>query len=415
MSFGFGVGDIVLVTNLAWKLYKGCKDSSQDFRRMSMEIASLHADRLSTLIQGCLASPQELEALYIRYESLSTQRQRTWDRMRFGLADLSEVRQRLMLNTTLLTSLFTAALVNACTARIEKRLTKFITEAQAGMREGSVISVSDVASSVESPEVWAGLLRELDDVGISAAIAEENREFIVNWFKDAGAAGLLDEIAPAEKGDIDDSRSFMPPLNESGASRSSTPTNDHEDFSDYHTAHSDVSDDNSVSFRHQAVNLKAATSTFDAEIQRLCNEQSIPGPGGVSSSLVPSSSSSRRPTFKRVERLFWKSTAIVQAASDGDIERVAHLISLGMDMNAVDQYGWSALSMCGYNGYANIARLLLDHGANLDSPGGDTPIYLAEQRGHRDVVIMLEEEAIRRLPSAPMLVHVPGPRGRGGG
>ncbi|KAF7353227.1 ANK-REP-REGION domain-containing protein [Mycena sanguinolenta] len=131
MSFGFGVGDIVLVTNLAWKLYKGFKDSSQDFRRMSMEIVSLHAvltetrefmdengdqldgprkDRLGTLIQGCLASLQELEALYVRYESLSTQRQRTWDRMRFGLADLSEVRQRLILNTTLLTS-FTAALV----------------------------------------------------------------------------------------------------------------------------------------------------------------------------------------------------------------------------------------------------------------------------------------------------------------
>ncbi|KAF7353155.1 ANK-REP-REGION domain-containing protein [Mycena sanguinolenta] len=189
----------------------------------------------------------------------------------------------------------------------------------------------------------------------------------------------------------------MPPLNGNNSSRSSTPTNDGEDFSDYHTAHSVLSDDNAVSFRHHVVNLKAATSTFDAEIEHMYNEQNISGPGAVSSPFVPVSSSSHQPTLKRLKRLFQKSTDIVQAASDCDVERVARLISLGMDVNAVDPYGWSALSMCAYNGDANIAQVLLDHGANLDSLGGDPPRWLAEQRGHRDIVIMLQEEAIRRV------------------
>jgi ankyrin repeat protein len=45
-----------------------------------------------------------------------------------------------------------------------------------------------------------------------------------------------------------------------------------------------------------------------------------------------------------------------------------------------------------------IARLLLDHGAKIDNVDvdGDTPISLAEQRGHADLVIMLEEEAAIR-------------------
>lgn len=54
----------------------------------------------------------------------------------------------------------------------------------------------------------------------------------------------------------------------------------------------------------------------------------------------------------------------------------------------------SAAELKGHRHVA-IARLLLDHGAKIDNVDvdGDTPISLAEQRGHADLVIMLEEEA----------------------
>jgi ankyrin repeat protein len=74
-----------------------------------------------------------------------------------------------------------------------------------------------------------------------------------------------------------------------------------------------------------------------------------------------------------------------------------------MDVNAVDRWGWSALSMCGYGGHMGIARLLLDHGANIDNVDvdGDTPKSLAAQRGHANLLIMLEEEeAIRKLKAS---------------
>lgn len=56
--------------------------------------------------------------------------------------------------------------------------------------------------------------------------------------------------------------------------------------------------------------------------------------------------------------------------------------------------------MCGYSGNKTIARMLLDHGADLDNVDvdGDTPTSLATQRGHADLVIMFDEErAVRDL------------------
>jgi len=54
--------------------------------------------------------------------------------------------------------------------------------------------------------------------------------------------------------------------------------------------------------------------------------------------------------------------------------------------------------MCGYGGHREIARLLLDHGADLDNidVDHDTPTTLAAQRGHTALVVMFDEERARR-------------------
>lgn len=125
MSFvGLGLGDVALVANFAWSLYKGCRDSSEDFRRLSVEVASLHVvlketedmmnefteldtsrrNRLQIHIDGCSSILQDLQKLLDSYESLRTQSQRTWDRMRFGLEDLSDLRSRLISQVTMLTA-----------------------------------------------------------------------------------------------------------------------------------------------------------------------------------------------------------------------------------------------------------------------------------------------------------------------
>lgn len=60
------------------------------------------------LCEGCQGTLDGLKAIVVRYESLGTQAQRAWDRARFGLKDLSEIRQRLVSSLTLLTAFNTA-------------------------------------------------------------------------------------------------------------------------------------------------------------------------------------------------------------------------------------------------------------------------------------------------------------------
>ena len=53
--------------------------------------------------------------------------------------------------------------------------------------------------------------------------------------------------------------------------------------------------------------------------------------------------------------------------------------------------------MCGYGGYLDIARLLLDHGADLENVDvdGDNPEISARNRGHANIIILFQEERER--------------------
>jgi ankyrin repeat protein len=54
--------------------------------------------------------------------------------------------------------------------------------------------------------------------------------------------------------------------------------------------------------------------------------------------------------------------------------------------------------MCGYGGFPDIARLLMEHGADLDNidVDGDTAEILAINRGHSDMLVLFDEERLRR-------------------
>lgn len=54
--------------------------------------------------------------------------------------------------------------------------------------------------------------------------------------------------------------------------------------------------------------------------------------------------------------------------------------------------------MCAYGGHLAIAKLLLEHGADLDilDVDGDTPMQIATTRGHSELVILFEEVRAER-------------------
>ena len=43
MSFGYSVGDFIAVGQLAWTVYKSCRDAPESFNNISVEVLSLHA------------------------------------------------------------------------------------------------------------------------------------------------------------------------------------------------------------------------------------------------------------------------------------------------------------------------------------------------------------------------------------
>lgn len=123
MSFGFGVCDFVKLVELAWKIYKSCKDSPESFKNVSQEVLSLHVvlkeaeeilsghplsqskeASLATITRGCEDVLQDLQSLVLKYDSLGSKTKRTWDRLRWHSDDIAELRARLTSNTVLLTA-----------------------------------------------------------------------------------------------------------------------------------------------------------------------------------------------------------------------------------------------------------------------------------------------------------------------
>ena len=108
MAFGYGVGDFLAVGQLAWTVYKSCKDAPESFGNISQEVLSLHVvikefeDNVSgqtltaaqqaglkTVGDGCRNVLQELQSLVVKYESLGSKSKRTWDRVGWALKDIT--------------------------------------------------------------------------------------------------------------------------------------------------------------------------------------------------------------------------------------------------------------------------------------------------------------------------------------
>ncbi len=86
-------------------------------------------------------------------------------------------------------------------------------------------------------------------------------------------------------------------------------------------------------------------------------------------------------------------TPLHYAIKDENIEIIDLLIKHGAN---VDEYGWFYLHNISYNGYLEIASILINSGAkiNVKDPGGKTPLHLAIFGGHlRMVSLLLKHEA----------------------
>ena len=114
MSFGFGVGDFLTVSQLALRVYNAYKSAPDDFRNISDEINSL-LNVVNKAQNQFKPDPdngkrlKDLDGLLVKYRAMkSTTSQnglavgRAVDRVKWGQENITELRARLTSNTTLL-------------------------------------------------------------------------------------------------------------------------------------------------------------------------------------------------------------------------------------------------------------------------------------------------------------------------
>ena len=87
-----------------------------------------------------------------------------------------------------------------------------------------------------------------------------------------------------------------------------------------------------------------------------------------------------------------KNQELIDAAYSGDIKEVKALIAAGADVNAKNNYGFTALMEAALMGHTEIAKALIAAGAdvNAKSNRGETALMDAASMGHTEIVKILK-------------------------
>ncbi|KAK2805129.1 hypothetical protein FQN50_006374 [Emmonsiellopsis sp. PD_5] len=216
MSFGYSITDLISLTTLSWSLYKSCKSAPASFASLSSDVLSLHAvlkeaeetlfpqqydspkekqrhhstslsptaqENLRTITDGCHAVLVDLQLLLDRYESIGRKRSNAWERVKWGSEDLAELRSRLMTNVSMLNTFITISQFT-----VQKKLDRYLSRRRS--KRESFLSEETIDSlPLDEKVTWRMIRKELEDIGITVAAFDANKEFILNWFAEAVEAG----------------------------------------------------------------------------------------------------------------------------------------------------------------------------------------------------------------------------------
>lgn len=208
-SFGFSIGDILLVSDYAYTIYKSCKSAGDAFKTITSDVNSLRSlllalndeitnpnsslrrlpqaqqDELTTRLQDCKFDLREVKHILRDYRSLSTNDPRFRDRMTFTTGRQAALRERINTHTARLQQLLSGVNIGTL-SRIENntevhllslleiraKLKEIHRDLLAGRRDASVLDDQDGAAAIED-ELLGDDMTEVDvNVDVSHEVSE---------------------------------------------------------------------------------------------------------------------------------------------------------------------------------------------------------------------------------------------------
>ncbi|KAG8526459.1 uncharacterized protein KY384_000052 [Bacidia gigantensis] len=402
VPYGFGVGDFVAVGTLAWNVYKSCKGAPESFGNISGEVLSLHAvikeaeetvfaqplsqdrqHRLQTVKEGCNDVLVDLDKIVKKYESLGTQSKRTWDRMRYGNEDIAEIRARLISHTTML-----GTFVATCQARVEQKLDKLLDEFRNGKREGSIVSNHTVDSlTADDQAVWREIRKNLEDIGVSVAAFNANRDFILNWFVSKVESGEFEERDDENTSDGQSLKS-VEPIDESAHSQS---------FSDSSSAISSMLHLGSLPKSEEPDNVgtKPNTNTNGSSARQrrpssqTRNKEKTPLPSNTSGAIAGKTRASAISVL--AARLTRPKARLQQNVMNDNARGIANILDSSAMRASIDDRDLSeALCQAASYGYREPMIALLDRDVSANSTWAQSnALTCAAMYGHTEAVKLL--------------------------
>jgi len=232
MSFGYSVGDAVLLVQLAWNTYQGAKKACGELDELTREVGSLHGvlqrlqrelanpesllnraddDRrqeLNELGSGCEQILKILNTIVVKYNALSEENKgpkKIWKRIQFGtgeIHDLADLRSKLCTHTSAIT-----LSINLCSlgsqGRIEKQLNSV-----GGDLEGIRGTVDWLAANMtaksgdgtvwttyedDDKAFWRELRRGLVKEGYRSSVLHRHKHLIKNYVEKLSKREAFDQ------------------------------------------------------------------------------------------------------------------------------------------------------------------------------------------------------------------------------
>ena len=236
MSFGYSIGDAVLLAQLAWKTVQNARKACGEYDELTQEVLSLHVvlrrlehevekpenllngvrsgepykEHLQVIVNGCQRVLRELDQVLKKYNALSEKERRgkrLWQKIKFGngkMADMAEMRAKLTSYTSAM-SLFLDMVSMGAMGRVERQINdtggdlKEIKVAVNGIaahlmpgsnrHEGSVLT----AYAGDDRAVWKEFRRELVKDGFSSSVIRKHKRLIKAYIEELFSRGVFDE------------------------------------------------------------------------------------------------------------------------------------------------------------------------------------------------------------------------------